>query len=247
MKKNKIHTLFLLPLLSGCALFTPAPDNSKVLTKEINALKDEINLQKEEITQLNLKLKNLEDEKKFLRVVKQVSTPTKKSLKARGKGKMPVAPISKVEKAEPSTLFEDEATIADSSHEELHKYFKAVQLLREKKQDEGLILLREFISENPGHIYADRAEMLIADTHLRNKEYGLVIVSTNVLENRYPHSVKLPEALYKRAMAFMALDQKDQARKTWERVRNDYPKSKIADMAEKRLAAIKTPLLSDAP
>ncbi len=242
MKKLKIRSLLLLVFLPGCALFTPPVDNSKVLTAQINDLKEEVKLQREEIGMLNSKIHNFEETKKFAQVIKQTH-PTKKAKFIKSKPKT----VSKKENKITPSLFEDDATIADSSHEELHKYFKGVQLLREKKQDEGLILLREFISENPGHVYADRAEMLIADTHLKNKDYGLVIVSTNVLENRYPHSVKLPEALYKRAMAFMALDQKEQARKTWERIRNDYPKSKIAEMAEKRIATIKTPLISDQP
>ena len=41
-----------------------------------------------------------------------------------------------------------------------------------------------------------------------------MVVETNLLESRYPYSVRMPEALYKRAMAYEGMGQQEQARQT---------------------------------
>lgn len=240
MKKTKIGAVLFSLFLASCAS-TPSPEK-KQFEKELAGLNAELKIQREEITHLQNQLLKFEAEKKRVAAKGLGASLLRKKLVVKKK--------PEIVKPKPQVLLPMEVegtTIADSSHEDLHKYFKAIQLIRDRKQDEGLILLREFISENPDHVYADRAELIIADQHLKNEQYGLVIQTTGELERRYPRSVKLPEALYKRGNAFLGLHQKKQAIKVFERILKEFPEDKVAALAGKRLASLETPHRSESP
>ncbi len=241
--RKKLAPLFTALALAGCA--TTAPNEDSKLINQLNELNQELKIQREEIQRLHSKLNKIETVSKT-KPVAQVKPVKKKTLKLSKLIKKPKRETQVTPALErvPANL-EEEATIADSSHEELHKYFKGVELLRDKKTDEGLILLKEFISENPKHVYADRAQVLIGETYLKNKEYGLVIAQTHQLERSYPHSVKMSEALYQRASAFLALNQKEDAKITLERILSEFPKDKFTELAGKRLSSLQTPLITD--
>ena len=130
------------------------------------------------------------------------------------------------------------ATVADSTHETMQLYYRGLQLLDEKRYDDSLKNLRAFLKLSPEHVYADRAEYLIAQDHFMNKEYGLVVVETNLLESRYPYSVRLPEALYKRAMAYEGMGQQEQARQTLHDFLSRFPKDPLAVEASRRLGEV---------
>lgn len=130
------------------------------------------------------------------------------------------------------------ATVADSAHETMQLYYRGLQLLEEKRYDEALKNLRAFLKLSPDHVYADRAEYLISQAHFMNKEYGLVVVETNLLESRYPYSVRLPEALYKRALAYEGMGQQEQARRTLRDFLSRFPKDPLAGEASRRLGEV---------
>ncbi|NBX91795.1 MAG: outer membrane protein assembly factor BamD [Proteobacteria bacterium] len=131
-----------------------------------------------------------------------------------------------------------EDTVADSSDEAMHLYYEGTQELKEKKYDSAVKSFNDFLSENPDHVYADRAQFMILEAHLENREYGLALVASNVLENRYPHSLKLPNALFKRALCFLGLEQKAKGIQALKTVLSNYPQSSVAPIASERLATL---------
>lgn len=126
-------------------------------------------------------------------------------------------------------------TVADSKHETMHLYFTGLQNMEEGKFEIALNSFREFLKSNPEHVYADRAQFQIAEAHFANKEYGLAVVSTNLLEARYPFSFKVPESIYKRALSFAGMGQKDSASEALRNLLKKYPENPVAKLASRKL------------
>ncbi len=133
---------------------------------------------------------------------------------------------------------EETETVVDSRHEGLHLYRQGLQLARDRKFDEALDKFRQFLKENPDHVYADRAQYQIAEAHYGNKEYGLVIVAAQLLETRYPYSFRIPEACYFRAMALLNMGQRPQAADALRDVMRRFPKEIVAENASRKLAEL---------
>jgi len=130
------------------------------------------------------------------------------------------------------------ATVADSKHEAMHYYYSGLQSLEEHRYEEALKSFRAFLKAAPTHVYADRAEYLIAKTHFLNREYGLVVVETNLLESRYPYSFKIPAAIWHRALAYVGMNQPDGAKQTLRDLMNKYPNTTFAERASRKLAEL---------
>jgi TolA-binding protein len=133
-----------------------------------------------------------------------------------------------------SPLMEDTETIADSSQDAMSVYYRGVQLLNSRKFEDAIDSFRQFLKENPHHVYADRAQFMIADSHFKNKDFGMVIVATNLLESQFPYSLKLPEALFERGLAFAEMNQRAQAKLTLGNLMKNFPKDPMAEIARKK-------------
>lgn len=160
--------------------------------------------------------------------------------------KTPQLPITRLtpEGGTPGDLAEEDEgrevaeTVADSRHEGLHGYREALALLKERKFDEGVEDLRRFLKDYPDHVYADRAQFLIAEAHYSNKEYGLVVVAAKLLETKYPYSFRLPEVLYYRAMALLMMGQRPQATDALKDLVKRFPRETAAENASRKLAEL---------
>jgi len=131
-----------------------------------------------------------------------------------------------------------ENTVASSKHESMHAYFEGTRLVEDGKLDMALSSFRDFLKANPDHVYADRAQFQIADAHFRNKDYGLVVVATNLLESKYPYSFKIPEALFKRALSLAGLGQAEPARTALKDLMKRFPESPAAKLAVNKLVEL---------
>ncbi|MSP19457.1 MAG: outer membrane protein assembly factor BamD [Bdellovibrionales bacterium] len=133
-----------------------------------------------------------------------------------------------------SPLMDDSETIADSSHQAMNDYYKGIQFFNEKKYEDAIDSFRIFVNENPHHVYADRAQFLISNIHFKNEDYGMVIVSTNSLQAKYPYSLKIPEAIYQRGVSFIEMNEIAQAKLTFTELMKNFPKDPMANAARKK-------------
>lgn len=140
--------------------------------------------------------------------------------------------------AEPDDEREEDAVVADSRHEGMHWYYRGVEALKQGDYDQAVNFLRTFLKDNADHVYADRAEFLISRAHFLNREYGLVIVGTNLLEKRYPNSLKLPDAVYQKSLSYLGLGQREEAKRSLKDLIVRFPKDPVADMASRKLAEL---------
>ena len=152
------------------------------------------------------------------------------------------------------SFVDDGDSIADSSQESMHWYFDGQRALKALDYEAALKNFRNFLEVNPEHVYADRAQFLMASTLFRNKEYGLSIVALNAMDTKYPFSFKLPEGLLMKALCFEKLGQADSAKKMLRELLKRFPDDSFADKASRKLAELgmapgaqisRTPLLLD--
>lgn len=154
-----------------------------------------------------------------IRSVRAEETPAKESRQAEREDAQPVV-------------------VADSRYESMHFYYRGLDAYRNEKYDDAVTALRKFTQMEPEHVYRDRAEFLMARAYYLNQEYGLVIVATNLLESRFPHSLKLPEAIYHRGLAYLGLGQKKDAAEALRRVVAEFPQEPVSLKASRKLAEL---------
>jgi TolA-binding protein len=252
-------------LLTGCATTSSqspsrAVERSPIDLREeqVTLLSDRVQRQDQLIEKLSQSLTDLRSELRKLREVSETSPklPVEK-LKAGLDDEDEVGTNSEIDgdEADETAKRDDESTekgkiIADSSDEAMHWYYEGLRYQRRNLYEDSIKALDKFLKSAPEHVYADRAQYLVAYDYLRNKEYGLAIVQTNKLESKYPNSFKLPEALMARALAYQGLGQITEAKATLQDLLRRYPSEKVSDMAAKKLAellAVDKDTKTDAP
>lgn len=241
MPSKQSRSLFLagIPLsaltilgLSGCALFTTAKNDHPLLDKNEERyyeLTERLAQQEAKIAQLTSRLEGMNS------VPKEKTAPAAKPAPVRAPAPLPRT-ITAAD-GDPLAPLADN-TVATSKHETMHAYFEGTRLLEEGKYDLALGAFRDFLKSSPDHVYADRAQFQIAEAHFLNKDFGLVVVATNLLESRYPYSFKVPESIYKRALSFEGLGQKDPARSSLKDLIQRFPESPAAKLAVAKLSEL---------
>jgi len=96
-----------------------------------------------------------------------------------------------------------------------------------------------FLKQYPNTELSDNAQFWIGETYYGKKDYEKAILEYEKAIAKYPEGDKVPAALLKQALAFLELGDKTNGRNLLKRVMERYPQSEQADMAKKRLDAIK--------
>jgi tol-pal system protein YbgF len=96
-----------------------------------------------------------------------------------------------------------------------------------------------FLKQYPNTELSDNAQFWIGETYFGKKDYEKAILEYEKAIAKYPEGDKIPSALLKQALAFLELGDKTNGRNLLKRVMERYPQSEQADMAKKRLDAIK--------
>jgi tol-pal system protein YbgF len=96
-----------------------------------------------------------------------------------------------------------------------------------------------FLKQYPNTELSDNAQFWIGETYYLKRDFEKAILEYEKASTKYPEGDKVPAALFKQALAFSELGDKTNARSTLRKVMERYPHSDQADMARKRLEAIK--------
>ena len=96
-----------------------------------------------------------------------------------------------------------------------------------------------FLKQYPNTELSDNAQFWIGETYYLKKDYEKAIIEYEKAIVRYPEGDKIPSALFKQALSFLELNDKTNAKSLFKRVIEKYPRSDQAEMARKRLEAIK--------
>jgi tol-pal system protein YbgF len=96
-----------------------------------------------------------------------------------------------------------------------------------------------FLKQYPNTELSDNAQFWIGETYYLKKDYERAILEYEKAIVKYPEGDKIPAAIFKQALAFSELGDKTNARNLFKRVIEKYPRSDQAEMAKKKLEAIK--------
>jgi tol-pal system protein YbgF len=96
-----------------------------------------------------------------------------------------------------------------------------------------------FLKQYPNTELSDNAQFWIGETYYLKKDFERAILEYEKAIVKYPEGDKIPAALLKQALAFFELGDKTNARNLFKRVIEKYPHSEQAELANKKLEAIK--------
>ncbi len=221
---------------SKSAILSPLEDRLMALEMDLKEQSKEITRLNALINQLNVKSSTETAPLTEGALIQKppIKSNSTKVVMPRSLSVIKIQPKQSEESVAVSPLMEDVETIADSSQDSMHSYYRGVQLYNDKHYEEAIDFFKSFVTENPNHVYADRAQFLMADSHFKNKDYSMVIVATHLLESKYPYSLKLPEAAYQRGIAFIEMNQIAQAKLTLSNLIKNFPKDPIVGAARKK-------------
>jgi len=117
-------------------------------------------------------------------------------------------------------------------------YTEAFAAMKEKKHAKALLLFREVAEKWPNDNLADNAIYWSGEIHYTEKNYSAAISAFRTLLKKYPKGSKAPDALLKTGYSFLALNDKESARKYLKRVVMEHPFTPSGTKAEKALNSL---------
>jgi tol-pal system protein YbgF len=96
-----------------------------------------------------------------------------------------------------------------------------------------------YLKQYPNTELSDNAQFWMGETYYQQKDFEKAILEYEKTIAKYPEGDKISAALLKQGLAFLELGDKSNARNLLRRVIDRYPTSEQAEMAKKRLEAIK--------
>ena len=185
------------------------------------------------------RLKGLEEKRKNLEERNKAQEEKMREMEDRLKGvegKMKQAEPEKASSAQevPSERKEGSAGMGN--------LYKAAYETFQKGNAEGARKKFEaFLKQYPNTELSGHAQFWIGETYFQKKDYEKAILEYEKAITKYPEGSKVPAALYKQGLAFLELGDKANARNLFRRVIERFPRSEQAELAKKRLEAMKQP------
>lgn len=118
------------------------------------------------------------------------------------------------------------------------RYEGILAMFKQGHLDKARQGFREFLVQYPTSTRAPNAQYWLGECFYGNKQYPQAIEAYDLVEADYPQSAKVPAALLKKGYAYLALKDRQQARKILERIVRSYRGSPEAGKASGRLAQL---------
>jgi tol-pal system protein YbgF len=131
--------------------------------------------------------------------------------------------------AEPKTP----STAAGNLYKDAYESFQRGDLDGSRRKFEA------FLKTYPNMELSDNAQFWIGETYFLKKDYEKAILEYEKVIVKYPEGDKVSSALLKQGLAFLELGDKTNGRNLLKRVTDRYPQTEQADIAKKKLEAIK--------
>ena len=208
-------------------------------SKEIDRMKEDIGLRTKTLEE---KAKTSEEKNRVLEEQTKVLGEKNRGLEDRLKGleeKMNelIAKLREAEKTPPTKEVLPEVKGVSTGAGDLYK--DAYETFQKGNLEGARRKFEAFLKQYPNTELSDNAQYWIGETYYLKKDFEKAILEYEKAIAKYPEGDKVPAALFKQALAFLELKDKTNARNLLKRVMERYPNTEQAEMARKRLEAIK--------
>ncbi len=126
-----------------------------------------------------------------------------------------------------------------ASNQPMEAFHAAYRAYSNKRYDEALAGLANFVHEHPSHSYADNALFWRGECYLAVGKFFRAIGEFERMLRRYPQSEKAPSGLYRIGFAYDQLRDRAKALEYYFRVVDKHPGSDAARRASRRVTALK--------
>lgn len=106
--------------------------------------------------------------------------------------------------------------------------------------DAAVVTLYEVVANHPGDPARERAQLLVGEIFLAQKDYRGAVAELEGLIAAVPAGNRVPDALLKLGMAHRFLGDESKARRAWERIVKEFPASAPARQARTLLKGAKS-------
>jgi tol-pal system protein YbgF len=127
------------------------------------------------------------------------------------------------------------STTGNTSGNPDQDYKQALELLKRNRYDDAIAVLNNFLVSYPTHPNAESAEYWLGEAYYVSKQYPAAVSEFQKFTQAYPKSTKLSQVLLKTGFSYHEMGQVDQAKATLEDVKQRFPGTTAANMADQRL------------
>ena len=114
-----------------------------------------------------------------------------------------------------------------------------LSLYREEKFEEAISGFKNFLSKYPKSDFSDNAQFWIGECYMALGQFEQAILAYQDVMKKYGKGNKVPGSMLRQAIAFYEIKDKTSAKLLLNKLIKQYPKSKEADIAKKKLETIK--------
>lgn len=118
-------------------------------------------------------------------------------------------------------------------------YDRALKEILNRNVKKALPLFIDFIVRYPKDDLTDNAYYWIGECYYSLKKFGLALENFMIVQDKFPKSGKIPDALLKMGFSYAELGDKARAKEVLNNLVSKYPDSSAADIARKRLIKLK--------
>lgn len=147
--------------------------------------------------------------------------------------------IEPVQSGGASAVPEAAAPVVDDLLQENRAFDTAYSLHRAKSHQSAITAFKEFLRKYPESVQLPNVYFAMGEDYMVLKDYPSAMESFQAFIEIAPRQPKAPDALLNLSTAQMEMKQKVLVKKTLKKLIADYPDSKAASTAKKRLATIK--------
>lgn len=151
-------------------------------------------------------------------------------------GSEEVAPAKSSGHAAPAS-----ATVAaerPSAASDENSYEQSLQAFKDGDLEGARIQFKDFLHRHPDSKLAGNAQYWLGECYYGAKDYGQAIEAFDRVHRSYPGNAKVPAALLKKGLAYVALNDRRHASSALKQVVEAYPKSPEAMKAKEKLAQL---------
>jgi tol-pal system protein YbgF len=155
----------------------------------------------------------------------------------------PGAQAPPVDASGPGAQIDEEVHAGGGADREVQDYEAAFRLYRAGDYPAAVERFQAFVQSHPNSDYADNALFWMGECHQKLGDFVLAAVTFERVYKEFPNGNKVPDALYRQAVALVEIgrqkgervEYESAAREVLQRILDEYPRSERADEARTQL------------